>query len=313
MRPISLRWLLVLFVAWSFSASAASFKTQHAVIVVMDGARYTETWGDPSRQYIPRIAQELAPQGVVLTQFKILPPGRTETNPGHATLTTGIYQSIQNNGKEFPKNPSLFQVFLKQTGRPATDAWVITSKDKLFVLGDCTDPDWKGRYLPSLHCGINGDGTGGYREDSVTLAEAKKALLTHAPALALINFRGPDSLGHANDWPGYLASIRAVDGYVADLWNAIQTHPTLRNTTTLILTNDHGRHDDQHGGFQNHGDDCEGCSHVLCVALGPDFKRGLISETPRQQTDVAATLAQLLGIKMPKIAGTPMTELLARP
>ena len=35
-----------------------------------------------------------------------------------------------------------------------------------------------------------------------------------------------------------------------------------KDKTTLIVSNDHGRHIDSKGGFQNHGDDCAGCRHI---------------------------------------------------
>ena len=66
--------------------ASAQAPTQHVVIVVMDGARYTETWGDPTHSNIPQIATNLARRGVVLTNFYTditdLLNGKTETNPG---------------------------------------------------------------------------------------------------------------------------------------------------------------------------------------------------------------------------------------
>ena len=44
------------------------YKTKNIFIVVMDGARYSETWGDSKQQNIPRIRQ-LALQGVICTEF----------------------------------------------------------------------------------------------------------------------------------------------------------------------------------------------------------------------------------------------------
>lgn len=274
---------------------AGTFKTKHVVILVMDGARYSETWGDPGHRYIPRIAGELAPQGVVFTNFRN--QGKTETVPGHTALCTGVYQTKMNNGgKEIPSHPSLLQYLLRQTGAPASQAWINSSKDKLVVLADCTDPEWKGRFRPSTDCGKSGNGKGGYRDDSTTFVRAKEILHRDAPALLVINFKDPDSCGHENKWEAYLGAIRQTDSYAADLWGCIQADSVLRDSTALFIVNDHGRHTRD---FKSHGDNCDGCRHILCVALGPDFPRGVVNEEPCGQIDIPATAAQLLGVEMP--------------
>ena len=199
---------MVLSVHQAVAAAAPpteAFKTRHVVILVMDGARYTETWGDAEHPYIPRISKELAPQGVVFTNFRN--QGQTETVPGHTALCTGVYQTGMNNkGAEMPNQPSLFQYLLRQTGGPATQAWIDSSKDKLIVLADCVNPAWKGKFRPSADCGKSGKGKGGYRDDSDTFTRAKAILTKDAPAIMIINFKDPDSCGHAKKWKDYLAA-----------------------------------------------------------------------------------------------------------
>lgn len=293
-------------------ASATETRTGHVVILVMDGARWSETWGDARHQHIPRIAAELAPQGVVLTQFRNR--GITVTNPGHAALCTGVYQEIANNGKELPRFPSLFQYLRRDQQLPATAVWVVTSKDKLAVLSDTSAAGWQGQHRPSVDSGVDGQGGGGYRTDALTMARATAVLTTHAPKAMIINFLGPDSKGHANKWEGYLAAIREVDGYAADLWKLIQADARLKDRTALFIVNDHGRHLDQiKDGFVSHGCSCEGCRHILCVALGPDFKRGVEIATPCHQPDITATAARLLQVTMPTGTGQVMQDLFATP
>ena len=84
--------------------TVSKYKTKRVIILVIDGPRYSETWGDPARQYIPMQNKEMLPQGVLYTQFKN--NGPTYTNAGHSALTTGFYQPINNSGKELPKNPA---------------------------------------------------------------------------------------------------------------------------------------------------------------------------------------------------------------
>lgn len=106
----------------------------------------------------------------------------------------------------------------------------------------------------------------------------------------------------------------AVVGYAAALWALIQKDAQLGSTTALFVVNDHGRHLDGTGsGFASHGCPCEGCRRILCIALGPDFKTGHQSAIPRDQRDVTATVAKLLGLDMPTGQGAVMQELFSQP
>lgn len=73
------------------------YKTKNVFIVVMDGGRYSETWGEPTQQYIPHIKQ-LASQGVMCTSF--WNDGQTVTVPGHTAMTTGNYEVLRMLGNQ---------------------------------------------------------------------------------------------------------------------------------------------------------------------------------------------------------------------
>jgi hypothetical protein len=168
-----------------FAASSAG-DNQHVVILIMDGVRYTETWGDPTHANIPHIANDLADHAVVFTNFytdiaTAIPGAKTETVPGHATLVCGTYQNLANNGSELPTDPTIFQYYRKQKKAPASSTWVVTSKDKLVVLANSASPKWKDQYQPSFNCGVNGDGTGKYREDNLTHPLVLNALTNDHP------------------------------------------------------------------------------------------------------------------------------------
>ena len=83
-----------------------------------------------------------------------------------------------------------------------------------------------------------------------------------------------------------------------------------KDRTTLIVTNDHGRHTAGHlDGFVSHGDNCNGCRHVEFFAIGPDFKQDYVSTTPYEQTDIASTIAELMGFSMPTSDGKVMRDI----
>jgi hypothetical protein len=286
-----------------------NLKTKNVILVVMDGARYTETWGDDRHSNIPALANKIAPSGVVLTDFRNL--GTTLTLPGQAGMLSGRNSTISNDGTESPEYPTIFQEWLDQSGNPSQFAQIISSKDKLSALASCQLLSWKLKKKPLTDCGIDGKGAGsGYREDEVTLEVAMDKLTNERPNLVLISFKQPDEIAHAADWPGYLQKIREVDDKIVQIWDFINSDPYYKGTTTLIITNDHGRHSGTNDGdFVNHGDQCEGCTHLMFFAAGPDFRSGYVSSVPRDQRDIAATVAYLLGFTMPYSEGQVMTEL----
>jgi predicted AlkP superfamily pyrophosphatase or phosphodiesterase len=311
-----MRLILCIFIVFIFSCKqdipvpnppSTSFKTKNVFIVVMDGARYSETWGEPNKIYIPNI-KALSSQGVMCTGF--YNDGETVTVPGHTAMTTGYFQVINNAGQEIPEHPSIFQYYRSQFSKPATDAWVISTKDKLEVLSDCTDPEWAGTFRPRTDCGVNGNHTG-YREDSTTYRHLVDTITKYHPHLVLVNFKQPDAAGHANSWVDYINGTKKIDQYVADLWNFLQGDSLYAGTTTLFVTNDHGRHlQGVYDGFVSHWCGCDGCRHIFLLGLGPDFKTNYIETGHYSLIDIPSTVSELIGIKMPNTEGKVMTTIL---
>ncbi len=288
-------------------ASNQELKTEYVVILIIDGPRMSETFCDSTHQYIPNLANVLAPQGVLVKCFKN--NGPTYTNAGHAAITTGNYQRIKNNGLVLPKNPSIFQYYLKEKGLDSTHAWVISSKGKLSILANTKHKKWKDQYTPARYCGIDGSGMG-YSNDDPTFAAVKRIFGQYHPKLTLINLLEVDVRGHQRQWKEYLEGIQHTDQKALELWNWIQSDPIMKDKTTLLITNDHGRHlDGIKEGFAEHGDNCEGCRSIYLVALGPDFKKNAVLSRSYEQIDISATVAKLLKFDFPISDGEVMTEL----
>jgi hypothetical protein len=142
--------------------------------------------------------------------------------------------------------------------------------------------------------------------DGLVLNAALTVMGGHHPQIVIINFPDVDYAGHAADWYRYLNAIRTVDSLVYLLWQFIQSDPHYKDNTTLFITNDHGRHDDGHGGFRNHGDGCEGCRHILLLAVGRGFPAGRVVATTRTQIDIAPTVGELLSFPVPYAEGTSL-------
>jgi len=284
-------------------------KTKNIIIVVIDGVRSSEAW-DSIPGNIPNMSGQLKRRGVYFSNFRN--DGYTYTNSGHTAITTGINQEIDNYGSELPAKPSIFQEWLKQTGKSTTSAWIVSSKDKLYILGNTADSLWQNTFMPSLNCGNNGPGTG-YRPDSLTLIEAQRVLATNRPNLMLINFMEPDGYAHAGNWPNYIRGITRDDRYVKQLYAFLQNDRYYKNNTTLLITTDHGRHlQSVDGGWVDHGDNCEGCRKIFLLAIGPDFKKGREVTTKHTLIDISATVAKMMGFEFKESQGQVMRELFSR-
>ncbi len=181
--------------------------------MVIDGPRQSETWQSVDRKYIPKQDKELAPKGVVISEF--YNEGITLTVPGHVAITTGKYETIGNKGEQVPTEPSFLQLWLKISNAAKDKAWIVTSKDKLNVLANCNKLQWRNAYNPSVDAV--------FREDVKTFDAAKEILQKHNPRLMLLHFRGPDSAGHAGDWDDYVQNIAIADSLLYELWNFIET------------------------------------------------------------------------------------------
>lgn len=133
------------------------------------------------------------------------------------------------------------------------------------------------------------------------------------PSLVMVNFGMTDTMGHSGSWSGYTNAIRDADTLTYYLWLKIQNDTEYKDKTTMFVTNDHGRHlDGVKNGFQDHGDDCEGCRHVMMLAIGPDTKAGAIIAANRQLIDIAPTIGYLMGFNTPFANGNVMSEMLTQ-
>ena len=293
----------LLFSCVSEKIQERHYLTKYCVVLVIDGARFSDTWGDPSFQNIPYLHNYFENLGAINTTF--YNEGTTNTTNGHVAITTGFYENnIDNSGQELPSYHSYFQDWMKKNPFSANSAWIISSKDKLEVLGNCRQGKWKDLYQPLTDCGINGNFSG-YRSDSITMIRATKVLKVYNPNLLLINLKDPDYYGHQYNWSAYINAIRKSDEYVHQLWNTIEQDPEMAGNTTLFVTNDHGRHISD---FQNHGDECEGCRHIMLYAIGPDFKKNVKLSVNRSLIDIHATISEIMHLSNYS-EGNVMTEL----
>ena len=139
----------------------------------------------------------------------------------------------------------------------------------------------------------------GVRPDIITYMAAREYFKAYRPKVLYIAFDETDDLAHAGEYDQYLKSAHAEDAMLADIWNIIQADPQYRNTTTLIITCDHGRGDLIKDQWRDHGENVKDSGETWLAVIGPDTKPlGEVKTTGQlYQKQYAATIAALLGLK----------------
>ena len=119
---------------------------------------------------------------------------------------------------------------------------------------------------------------------------------TRQPRVFLLAFGEPDSWAHSRRYDRYLYSIQRCDRFIRQLWEKLQALPQYKDTTTLLISPDHGR-GVLPSDWTSHGKKVPRAGETWLMALGPDTRplgerRNL---PPVHQAQIAATVAALLG------------------
>jgi hypothetical protein len=274
---------------------------QNVIIVVIDGARYTETFGGTGT-YIPHLYNDLKPLGALYSDFKIDydAGARTETNPGHASIATGTWQTISNSGGEYPHKPTVFEYFRKEIVTAESDNYMLAGKNKLEYIKHSDASGYGATYQASWFGNDN-------KIDQQIYDLTISAMSTDHPRLMIINFAEVDAAGHTGDENTYQNALINADNLVYQLWQNIEaeSYGYAPENTTMFVTNDHGRHTTD---FSGHGDDCEGCTHIMLLALGRNVSQGIVNIDPHFQIDIAPTVGDLLNFRTPQAIGTSLYD-----
>lgn len=262
--------------------------------VVIDGARYSETFGAKDR-YIPKIWNEMRPQGTIYMNFRN--NRNTVTIPGNASIVTGTWQKIDNRGLQRPFQPTIFEYFRKATGAPEKSTAIVAGRSKLNILTHSTSAGYGVVYKASFSIGKN---------DRSIVNILKKVLVLNHPRITLVHLPDVDSCGHSGNWKNYVSAISTTDSLVYEIWQLLESDSVYYGNTTMFVLSDHGRHDKSHGDFKNHGDACEGCRHIMLLAIGRGFPPGRSVAKERTLCDIAPTISELLSFPTKQSEGTSL-------
>jgi len=138
------------------------------------------------------------------------------------------------------------------------------------------------------------------RPDALTFHAALAYLKAKQPRLLFVSFDETDTQGHAGRYDRVLDSAHKNDDFIRRLWETAQSIPQYKDSTTLIITTDHGRGDPPVD-WKSHNAKIAGAEYIWAAFLGPDTPAlgELRDVEPITQSQIAATLAAYLGLDYP--------------
>ena len=136
---------------------------------------------------------------------------------------------------------------------------------------------------------------GATRHDAPTGFGALEYLRKHRPRVLYVMLGETDEWAHGRRYDLYLDAAWRNDRFVRRLWESAQSMPEYANRTALVLTTDHGRGDTAKT-WTSHGRDVPAAERIWIAVLAPGVPPlGVRSQAPATQSQVAATVAALLG------------------
>lgn len=152
--------------------------------------------------------------------------------------------------------------------------------------------------------------------DSFVQQAVLEYVRVNRPRVLFVGYGETDEWAHEGRYDLYLRAAHRFDGFVAELWNQMQSMPEYRGHTTFIIATDHGRGDGP-AGWRNHGREVDGAEAIWFAVMGPDTPAlgERTNATTLTQSQVAATVAALLGedfrAAMPR-AARPIDDVLGQ-
>jgi hypothetical protein len=109
-------------------------KRKTIVVTFGGGARDQETFAPEGQENIPHLINELAPQSSFFTH--VTNRGILGHYVATASLTTGVYETLNNFSAVPPEHPTVFEYFRKDLKRPASDTWVVAPSNGFNRIGE---------------------------------------------------------------------------------------------------------------------------------------------------------------------------------
>lgn len=292
MKKILFIFVLCLFVGTTF---AAKWKAKHVVLIGLDG------WGAYSveKAEMP-VVKEMMKNGAYTLKKRSVLPSSSAVN--WASMFMGAGPELHGYtewGSQTPELPSRvvshYEIFptvfgLFRDANPEAEIGCMYEWDGISYLVD----------RPALN--YDKHVTEVKENPAATAKFAAEYIRSAKPNLVAVIFDEPDHTGHAagHDTPEYYAKLKELDGYIAQIRQAVADAGMLEETI-FILTADHG------GINKGHGGKTMAEMETPFIMCGKSIKSGYVIEDSMMQFDVASTIAYIFRLDQPQVwIGRPM-------
>lgn len=237
--------------------------------------------------------------------------------PGYTEILSGSTPACRKNGCD-ERPPTTIVAEMARAGGPRTgapDVAMLSSWESIAAIAPDAAAVSTGRTGGATRLALDCDettralriaaesagpkpGHDDYRPDAMTIPLARSYFSCARPELMFVSLGDSDELAHEGNRAGYVAALRAADGFLGDLvGDARRMEEEDGRATVFFVTTDHGRADD----FYNHGEAYPESANVWLVvgATTPDALAGtrLVElETPARLRDIAPTIRSLRGL-----------------
>ena len=304
-------------------------KAKNLFIIVANGVRYDDAFGNKHHLYTENIWTKLRPLGTICANF--YNTKLTYPIPAQASLLTGVWHVFENPLNETirPFFPTIFEYWKKDSG---DRCYFAASKKQFEILAHSDYREYGKTYAPVFDTNVTASSDTSLREETTDImsnATYKKAvsyIFKHHPSFVYLNLdsgraeethSSPLECRFSNNEGGcegeadllnaYYESIILTDVIIHDLWNRIQHDEIYKDKSVFIFLSTHGRHTDDFRGF---GDNCRGCQKLNFLIIGPGIKNKFISKKKRTLIDICPTVGMLFNLSVPFAKGKIMKEIL---
>ena len=285
-RKRSLILILLFFV--TINSVSGEFKAKNVFIVVGDQFRHDESFGDRTHQNVPHLWKDLVPKGSQIVTFYGNPSFMVLV---HLATITGSWNDIRRlTPQDFPDKPTIFEYFRKHLGKKKESCYFITSKHEFNYMDFSNHPKYGEDY------GAYVEFTREPNNDAELFQKLTAYMKKHHPSLVFVILGGAKSFNKIKrpaEVERYRKQLKEMDKTVYKIWQAIQADEVYKDKTDLFFLNDHGD-------LMDHEDCDDECKrYVVMVALGPDIKKGYVSENKYRQVNICPTVGAILGFPTP--------------
>ncbi|HEY3838325.1 MAG TPA: hypothetical protein VGL72_17220, partial [Bryobacteraceae bacterium] len=241
--------------------------------------------------------------------------------PGYSEILTGRRQDDVIKGNDEVRNPTpSFLQFLKEKAHLQKEQvavfaswnmfhWIAESRpgDLFINAGYESSPLPKNSEIVTLVNRLQRDARyldSSSRHDAFTFELAMEYLAKVQPEHLFISFDETDDWAHDRRYDQVLRSLQYLDHSLKTLWEFLQRSPKYRDSTTLVVTVDHGRGSTLKD-WSDHGPKVPGDEQIWAAFIGPDTPaKGEIAECPTHyQRDIAPTILSLLDVNASEYPG----------